>query len=288
MRHWHTAFAHLRRSPYQALAAVMIMSLTFFVATIFALLTAGSLEILHYFETRPQVSAFLADDLKAGEIENLKSKVKALENVRQVKYISKEEALAIYREQNKNDPLLLEMVTANILPASLEISTTDLSSLKVVAEALKGQKGVEEVVFQEEVVNTLSALLATLRKIGVVVLSFLGLVSLLIILVIIGMKIALRQEEIGILGLVGATRTYISMPFILEGVIYGVSGAFLGWLGGYSLLLYASPSLASFMVGIPVFPPTFLFMLGVLGMEVLVGIFLGALGSLAAVRRYLK
>jgi cell division transport system permease protein len=288
MTHLRTAFSHLRRAPYQALAALMIMSLTFFVATIFALLTAGSLAALHYFETRPQVSAFLADDLKPAETENLKSKIQALENVREVKYISKEEALAIYREQNRNEPLLLEMVTANILPASLEISTTDLASLKAVAQALKNQKGVEEVVFQEEVINALSNLTAAIKKIGVGVLSFLGLVSLLIVLIIIGMKIALRREEIEILGLVGATRFYISWPFVLEGMIYGAGGALFGWIGGYLLLLYASPFLASFMAGVPIFPIPPIFMFGVLGAEMLVGIFLGGLGSLAAVRRYLK
>ena len=215
-------------------------------------------------------------------------KIKGLENVREVKYVSKEEALAIYREENKNDPLLLEMVTANILPASLEISTTSLSSLETVAQSLRNQKGVEEVVFQEDIVKTLSNLTTAIKKSGVVLLSFLSLVSVLIILIIIGMKISLRREEIEILGLIGATRPYISWPFILEGMAYGALGALTGWLAGYGLLIYTTPFLASFLSGIPVLPISPAVMFGILGGEILVGLLLGTAGSFFAVRHYFR
>lgn len=288
MSHLRTAFSHLRRSPYQTLAGVLIMSLTFFVATIFVLLTDISLEALKFFETRPQVTAFLEDTVKPQEAESLKRKIESLDDVREVKYISKEEALAIYREENKNDPLLLEMVTANILPASLEVSTTSLASLETVAQNLKNQKGIEEVVFQEDIIRALSNLTTAIKKSGVVLLSFLSLVSVLIILVIIGMKIGLRREEIEILGLIGATKLYISWPFILEGMTYGALGALTGWLAGYGLLVYAAPFLTSFLSGIPVFPIAPTVMFAILGGEILAGLFLGTAGSFFAVRHYFR
>jgi len=106
-----TTWTHIRRTPYQSLAAVLIMILTFFVITAFTLLAAGSQAILNYFETRPQVTAFFEDQVTLEQIDLLKAKLAETEKTKEIKYVSKEEALAIYREQNKDDPLLLEMVS---------------------------------------------------------------------------------------------------------------------------------------------------------------------------------
>ena len=287
-QHLKTTWTHIRRAPYQALAATLIMVLTFFVATIFVLTAAGSQAILNWFETRPQVTAFFEDKVTMEQVDILRAKLAQTGKIKEAKYVSKEEALAIYREQNKNDPLLLEMVTANILPASLEVSTTNISYLGEIAQILRQESGVEEVIFQEDVVRSLHEWTNVLRKVGVGLIAILGGVSLLIILVIIGMKVALRREEIEILQLLGGTNWYIRAPFIFEGIFYGVVGAILAWGISYLLLLYSTPFLVGFLAGIPILPVPFLFMLALLGAEILVGALIGTLGSLIAVRRYLK
>lgn len=287
-QHWRTCWTHMRRSPYQALAATLIMFLTFFLATVFVLTAGGFQVVLRYFETRPQVTAFLKDETTLEQVDTIKARVAQTGKVKEIKYISKEEALAIYREQNKNDPLLLEMVTANILPASLEVATKEISFLPEVAQILKSEPGVEEVVFQEDIVRSLHNWTSTLRKIGIGLIGALGLVSLLIILVIIGMKITLRKEEIEILQLIGASPWYIRAPFIFEGMFYGIVGAILAWGIGYLLLLYATPFIVKFLSGIPILPVPIFFMLSLLGIEILAGIVIGSLGSLLAVKRYLK
>lgn len=287
-QHWRTCWTHMRRSPYQALAATLIMFLTFFLATVFVLTAGGFQVVLRYFETRPQVTAFLKDETTLEQVDTIKARLAQTGKVKEVKYISKEEALVIYREQNKNDPLLLEMVTANILPASLEVATKDIAFLPEVAQILKSEPGVEEVVFQEDVVRALHNWTSTLRKIGIGLIGALGLVSLLIILVIIGMKITLRKEEIEILQLIGASPWYIRAPFVFEGMFYGIVGAITAWGISYLLLLYATPFIVKFLSGIPILPVPILFMLSLLGIEILSGIVIGSLGSLLAVRRYLK
>jgi cell division transport system permease protein len=286
-KHLRTTWNHIRRSPYQAAAAVAIMMLTFFIASVFILIAAGSQGILHYFETRPQVTAFFKDEVTMEEVNNLEAKLATTGKVKSTRYVSKEEALAIYREQNKDDPLLLEMVTANILPASLEVSALDISYLGEVAEILRQEPGVEEVIFQEEVVEALKEWTSNLRKVGAGLVGFLGLVSFLIILVIIGMRVAARREEIEIMQLIGASSWYIRAPFIFEGIFYGVIGAIFAWGTAYLLLLYATPFLVDFLAGIPLLPAPILFMLAVLGGEVLIGALIGVLGSYLAVRRYL-
>ncbi len=286
--HWRTAWTHMRRTPYQALSAILIMFLTFFITTVFVLTAGGFQTILHYFETRPQVTAFLKDETTSIQIDTIKAKLAQTGKVKEAKYISKEEALNIYREQNKNDPLLLEMVTANILPASLEVSTNDLASLNEIAQILRAESTVEEVVFQEDVVNALQQWTLNIRRVGVGLIGVFGLVSLLMILVIIGMKITLRKEEIDILQLLGASRWYIRAPFLLEGMFYGTVGAFVAWGITYLLLLYLTSYIIGFFQGIDLLPVSPFFMLTILGIEISSGIVIGSLGSLLAVKRYLK
>ncbi|MBM3205502.1 FtsX-like permease family protein [Candidatus Shapirobacteria bacterium] len=286
--HWRTTWTHMRRTPYQALAAILIMFLTFLISMVFVLTAGGFQIVLRYFETRPQVTAFLKDEATSSQVDAIKAKLAQTGKVKEVRYVSKEEALSIYREQNKNDPLLLEMVTANILPASLEVSTEGLTHLNEVAQILRDEQAVEEVIFQEDVVKTLDQWTKNIRRIGLGLMGFFGLVSILIILVIIGMKITLRKDEIEILQLLGASRWYIRVPFVLEGLFYGAVGAFLAWGIIYLLLLYLTSFILSFFQGISLLPVSPIFMLILLGTELIAGIVIGSLGSLLAVKRYLK
>lgn len=287
MRHLKTTLQHIRRSPYQALVAIGIMTLTFFVACLFFLVAAGSQVILSYFEKKPQVTVFFADEKGQDSIEKLMDKLKGSGKVAQIKFVSKEEALDIYREQNKDDPLLLEMVTADILPASLEISATDAKYLGELAEILKKEPLVEDVMYQKDVVETLISWTSGIRLAGTILIAFLVIVSLLMILTVIGMKIALKKEEIEILRLVGAGSWFIGAPFLLEGIFYGVVGASLAWGVAYLTLLYATPYLSPFLTGIPLLPVSLVFMLYLLLGMVLLAAGVGGFGSFLALLRYL-
>lgn len=287
-KHLQTAWYHLRRSPYQALSVILIMTLTFTTGAIFALMIFGSQAILSWFETRPQVTGFFKEGTKIEQIQVLQNSLNKTGKVAQIKYISKDEALSIYREQNKNDPLLLEMVTANILPASLEVSAINLNNLEEIAGLLKSDAQIEEVIFQKDVVSSLSSWTGALRKIGLGLIIVLSIISFSVILVNIGMKIALKKEEIEILKSIGASSGYIRAPFLLEGIFYGVTGAFIASIVSFLLLLYSTPFLVSFLSGIPIFPVNPLFLAGLFGGLIVGGIFIGILGSYIATKRYLK
>lgn len=281
-----TVKQHIFRSPYQSLGAILVVSLSLFLVSVFFLIGAGSHTVLQYFESRPQVSAFLKDEVKPQEIELIKTRIEAMEKVKTVEYISKEEALEIYQEQNKDKPLLLEMVSAKILPASLEISTYDLGSLKEVANELKKEEAVEDVIFQEDVILALSNWVRTLRKIGLVVAGFLLLVAVLTVLIVLGMRISQRKEEIEILKLLGASSWHICSPFYLEGIVYGLVAAAVAWVLSYLGLLYATPFIVKFLAGIPLLPVPVIFMLEVLAGLLGVGALVGFLGSFLAVSRF--
>ena len=286
---------HIRRSPYQALAALIIIFLTFFIISTSSLRSYNSEQILRHFETKPQATAFFKDEATTEQMEALKTKLENTGKVANLKYISKEEALAIYREQNKDDPLLLEMVTADILPASLEVSAVKSSFLPELVKIMEAEETVEDVLFQEDITVQLTNWVQTARRESLESILCFVLASIFIVFVIIGIKISTKKEEIEILRLLGASSGYIRNPFLLEGVLYGIFGSFLAWGVVYLLLLYRAPFLLHSVTFLPTFlmetslyPPSFQFMLILLGSEVLLGILIGSFASFLAVRRYLR
>lgn len=287
-RHMTVAKRNIRRSPFQAMAASMVMFFTFFVLLTFTLLAIGSQMILRFYESKPQVITFFKDGTKPEDIEAIQNALAEEEKVTQIKYVSKEEALQIYRDRNKNDPALLELVTANILPASLEVSTVTPDDLAPVAEILKREPVVEDVIVPEDVVVTLNAATSIIRWVGGGATLFLMAFATLVVLMVIGFKIRLRRDEIEIMKLLGATNSFIRAPFLMEGIFYGLAGALLSWVIIYSLLWYFSPFLQGYLGEVRILPVNPLFMLGLLGMGILVAIIVGGLGSLGAVRRYLR
>lgn len=300
-QHFATAAKHIRRVPYQAMAGIFIMVITFFIATVLTLLVYASSNILHYFETRPQVIAFLKDDTTPDQISSLQRQLGGDERIKDIHYVSKEQALGIYKSATSDNPILSEFVSPKVFPASLEFSVTDLSFTEEVIAELEANTAVSQVVFTASlgeakevstVIDNLRNITRYLRVGGVGIVSFLLVSSFLILLVILGMRIASRREEIEILKLLGATSGFIRMPFVIEGVMYALIGSFLGWLLGALSFLYAMPALLSYFGEIVIFPQEtiqlFLLLGQILGAELLLAVFLGLVGSLTALGRYLK
>jgi cell division transport system permease protein len=287
-RIFKTTIQHFTRNMSHSVAAVVVMSLTLLLITIFVLMILGLNVVLDHFEAKPQVTAFFKDEATEAQIMVIKERLMQTGEVSDVTYVSKEDALARYKEQNKDEPILLEMVTAKILPASLEISATDIVYLGHLATMLEEEGLVEDVFYQQDVVETLQGWTNTIRLGGILVVGvFIG-ISVLIVIITISSNIASRKEEIEIMRLVGATASYIRWPFILEGILYGlVSGAFaLGII--YLGLPHLMPRISDFMAGIPLFPVPKVIFLQILGGDCLLGMFMGVMGSTIAIYRGLK
>ncbi len=288
MKSVKTSWKQIRRTPYQALTAVFVMVLTFLSISVFSFIVFGSSIVIDYFESKPQVTAFFKDEARPEEITQLENNLRQTGKISNVRFVSKKEALAIYKEQNKDDPLLLDLVTEDILPASLEISTEKIDDLASVSDALKGSPIVSEVIYQKDIVSTLSRWTNAIRIIGTSIIVVLALVSIFIMMMVIGFKVSQKRDEIEIMKLLSATNWYIRWPFMLEGIFYGAVGTLVGWLLASAGLLYATPYLQSFLKGIPLLPVSPVFLLGVLGAELLIAIGLGVIASYFAVLRYLK
>ena len=215
--------------------------------------------------------------------------------------MAKEEALEIYKKATEDNPLLAELVSPSIFPASLEFSVTDLKLAEEVINEIKNEAIVEQVGFTAniggerslgDVVERLKSISYYLRLGGIIFVSALGLTSFLVLLIIISMRMTSRKGEIEILSLIGATPAFVRSPIIIEGVIYSVVGVLIGWTTSLISWLYISPSILSYFGQIPVLPKEplqfFILFAIILGIELFTGLLIALTGSLIAVKRSLK
>lgn len=299
--HFRTALGYVRRSPFQALSAIFVLTLTFFVATLVGTLVYSSSRLINYFETRPQVIAFLKDTSTQDQIAALQHKLESDSRVKEVKYVSKEEALSIYKNATSDNPLLGELVSPSIFPASLEFSVSDLSFAQNTIDEVKAEPIVDSVGFTaalggqsslNDVVSRLRTITTYVKIGGGVFVGMLALTSLVVLLVIISMRMVARREEVEILNLIGATQGFIRSPIVVEALVYALTGVILGWALCFIGVLYLAPAAVAYFGEIPVLPRD---MLGIvelfgiiLGIEVVAGFILAVGGSLFAVARARK
>lgn len=288
MNSFNTAFLNLRRSPYQSLAAILLLSVTFFVGYVFSLFLLGSNEVLKYFESRPQVIAFFQVDTANETVFEVAEELQTRPYVTDLAVVTKEDALRIYQEENRDDPLLLELVTSQILPASIEVGGASLDDLVRIRQELEAAPGIDEVVLQEDILEALSSWTNSMRLVGFASVGLLTTISLLIMVTIIGMKVVTKRPAITIMRIIGASRWFIRAPFVYEGIIYGMISSIIGWVGAYAALIYLTPWLESFLSAMALFPIQPAFFALQISLGTLTGIFLGALAGAIAVSRVMR
>ena len=282
---WH----HIRRSPFQSLIATIAMFLSFFFISTFIIINSGLSTVLKYFETKPEITLFLKDGLDTATVENLQKDLSSYQGIKEITFISKEKALTIYKEQNKNNPLLTEMVTASILPASFEITVSEPGVLEKIYQNYSTKTDViDEIIYQKDIITSLLNWTNATRKIGLAIILIIASTSFLTMITIIGMKITNRKDEIKISRLLGASSFYVKKPFLLEGIFYGLFGSIFGFLFSFVLALIFQKSINSFFQPITFIDLNVNFYLMLLFTEITIGTLLGFFASWIGAKRYIK
>lgn len=293
-------FTSIRRTPYQSLAAFLVLFFTLFLSTSLLVCLSFLYGLLGYVETRPQVTVYFQATSTEGEIFKARDQLIDSGKVASVNYVSKQKAFEIYKNLNKDNPLLLEMVSPTILPASLEIFAKQPQFLPEIAEFIKKQPGVDEVHFQKDIFNRLLTLTTILRKTTLLLFAFLLVMSVIVLSTTTLFKIALKKDEIELMRLLGATNFYIKKPFLIEGLFFGLSAATLSFLIILGILLYLNPFMTSYLKGIPalglhistyqlpLWPLNFIFLAVAYGLSALFGMGIAFIASFIAAGKYLS
>ncbi len=285
MSSWQNAWRTMRRSPYQTIACALLSVLAFSTAHLVVVLILVSASLLSQLETIPKAIGFFKLGASPEQLEQAQTTMTTKAYVHQVNTINQEEALKLYKEEYKDDPLLLELVTADALPASIEVSGKRLSDLGIIKSDLEKLTGIEDVSLQETELTKLSAQLTTLRQIGIGVAIFVGFIAFFAITAFITLKALTQKQAIGIMRLLGASKGYVRSPFVLEGAMYGMVGSLLAFILVCILILISRPSLQTATGIVLPWPPTgwLVLLQGFGGM--LVGLVLGGSAGFMAVNR---
>lgn len=281
------ALINIKRSGTMSLVVIITMTITLLVFGVFLLLSANVSQALADLKDRRLIVAYLKDDLQEWKINEITSLISKMEKVKGITLVTKEEALAQFRKELGPQGFILDALETNPLPASLEIrSETDSSEgdISKLAAKIQGISCITSVDYSPKLVKVLNCLSLLLR---VVILS-LGIVfaiaTLLIIFNTIKLVLFSRSREIEIMRLVGATDSFISWPYLLEGMIEGgIAGgvATITLWAIYELVLHKINELGFIPFGF-----NFLSWQQAL-IIVALGILLGLLGSFASVRYFL-
>lgn len=288
MNSFKTAWQYLVRNKWSSLSSLLVMTLTFFLVSAFYLAAWGSNRVLQQLEMRPQITAYFKDSAAEGEILGIQDRLEKTGLAAEVNYVSKEEALDIFLGLSQDNPALLEGISANVLPASLEVRAQKIADLPVLAKFLESEPLLEDLQFYKDVVEKFRNLVAAARVLGLGLIFILAVISVLVVLSTISSSIATRGKEIEIMSLVGATSRQIRTPFLLQGAILGVASGTLAVLATFALLPLLLPYVSRALSGLSVPSISPLLLLSLLLGEMLLGGLLGSLGSWFAVRKYLR
>lgn len=278
----------LARNRFMTLASVSTVALSLLILGVFLLGAVNLNNMAVTLESQVEVTAFLEDELEAEEVEVIKGRIQGLDGVREVTFVSKEEALERLKQQfGERKDLLTSVEKNNPLRNAVEVRTLDPTNVKNVVEELKALPGVAKVSFKEEIIDRLFSLTKAIRLVGLAVVVLLVGATIFLISNTIRLTVFARRREISIMKLVGATDWFIRWPFVLEGLCLGLLGSipamflvvrFYHWLaaGVYQTLPF-----------IPMLKPESI--LGRLQLLLVgIGILVGTLGSAISMRRFLR
>jgi cell division transport system permease protein len=270
-----------------SLAATATMTLMLLLLAGFFIVQNGLLAGLAFVEQKVEVVGDLAPAATAAEVADLQARVAALPEVRDVTYVSRDEALARFRAaraaQGEED--LTQYLDANPLHASLEVKLRNPTDFAAVTDILRADPAIERVKNITDLVSRVVTVTEFLRTAGFVILGIIGLIVLFIIINTIRLAVVARAEEIEVMRLVGASDAFIRWPFVFEGALVGLFGAAIT-LG---VMAAAAEPLGTFMYDFFRVLPIHV---GALARQVAIlvvgsGVGLGVLGAFVSVRTYL-
>ena len=234
-------------SPLTSGVAVVTIAVTLVLVGAFALLVANMEAVLGRFGDALRVTAFLEDGLDGDAQRALVTSASRLEGVESVSLVSREQALERFRRGVGRGAALLEGLSENPLPASLEISLVpelrSAEGLARVADAVEKLPGVSDVASGRDWVEGYLRGVALVRGVGTGLAVILALASLLIIANTIRLAVLSRRDELEILSLVGASRSYVAAPFLMEGWLQGALGGALALGALYAIFRLVLPGL---------------------------------------------
>ncbi|MDP6704508.1 MAG: ABC transporter permease, partial [archaeon] len=232
-------------------AALVIMTVVISVATFLFVANGFTSFLVATLEESVDISAYLKDSAPEERVTNLQEELLTFPEVREVQYISKEDALEKFEDTHKNDDLIVNSLAAvgtNPLLASLNIKAESAEQYSIIARFLERDALsalVSEVDYHDRapVIARLGSLVKGIQFGMIAVMTGLMLTTILVAFNTIRLTIYQSRNEVEVMKLVGAENWYVRGPFIVQGIIVGIAGSVI------SMLLFVP---LTYVVSVPV------------------------------------
>jgi cell division transport system permease protein len=295
-----TGMVNFVRNAWLAIAAMAVMIITLTIVLLSLVTNAAFNNTIAQITDKVDVSVYLKDTANKTEGQELAANLRQLPNAKSVIYLSKDDALKRYKEQNKDNPELLSAINEadNPIPATIQIKPKELNKIQDLRDYLNKSDNKQlwdDVSYRDDrkaAIDKIAHATNLMRRAGVITVAVFAFISVLIIFNTIQMAIFNRRDEITIMRLLGASTWYIRGPFVVESIIYGIISALISVALIHSLFVASSSALQASSLGLlDINYASNYFsahLLQLLLMQLAVGILIGAVSSYVATKRYLK
>lgn len=280
------ALTNLQLNRTTTLIAIITTACTLACFGVFLLLYLNLRGVANLLQEDIKVVVYLHDGLSSQAVAELQQRIKGEPEVASISYVSKEQALADFREQFPSEHYLLQGLGENPLPASLVVTLASQfrssEAIRQWAERLRGVPGVAQVQYSRDWIENLAMIVGYLELAAIAIGSILSVAVVAIIASTIRLTLYARREELEIMRLIGATGAFIKTPYVLEGAVVGAVGGALSLAllrGGFEFfrLQLGTPGRSlGIQAGFEFFPRDISLLM------VLAGMLLGCAGSLVS------
>ena len=287
------------RNAWLSTAATAVMTVTLTIVIVSFISNVALTATIKSVTDKIDVSVFLINTTPPDQISRFEQTLRDSGNVASLTYVSPQQAVTNYEEQNKNRPDLIQALTTagNVLPSSIQIKAKDPKNLDII-EAVVSQPANKVLLDptappsytgnRKETIDRIVHFANFFKTTGLIASLIFIFISTLIIFNTIRMAIFTRRDEIEIMKLVGATKWFIRGPFIFEAALYGIIAAFIAVTLSYVILLSSAGKVASYIDFSSTVSFFHAYPFVIIGAELLLGIVIGASSSILAMSRYLK
>lgn len=289
------------RNAWLTVAATAVMTITLFIIFLSMAIQNVVQDTGSQISNEVDMSIYLANDTDEETVATITKEISALTSVTSVNVETPEDARIKQAEENKESPEVLQAINeaTNQHDWRVRVKLVDINDTSQLREYVNTNQIYKDNASERKLpsfagerkaaIENIGRIVDFARQVGILASLVFVIISTLIIFNTIRMAIFNRKEEIQMMKLIGAERSFIRGPFIVEAIVYGLIGAIIASSLGYAVLLFAAPSIQSYGLNITPTLNSAVYYAGfvVLGM-IIIGALIGIISSLLATRRYLK
>ena len=285
---FHEGLSNMFSHGFMSFAAIGITVACLLIMGTFTLVAVNANELLTTLEQENEILAYVDDSYTETQARALKSRLEAIPNVASVTFISRDEAMEDFKAQYPDEELFQDL-DPEILEDRYAIKLVDLEAQSETVEAVQALTGISDVSHYEEIAGGFVTVRNVATVVCVALIAILFVVSVFIISNTIKLTTFDRREEIAIMKMCGATNAFIRWPFVVEGMILGMTGALVAFFAQWGIYELVSKAIIqtnglSLITVLPFTSLAWQFLL----VFIVAGLLIGVVGSVLAIRKFLQ